>query len=89
MHHRYSNKDDETVSLAGVTASSLVRHSGQPVILVYRGAEPPPRIGSEGATSLDCWEGVGEVAVNLVARFRRPSCRLLPSPWEDHDGSAR
>lgn len=77
-----THEDDRSAgSVAGAKAPVVMVRRGQPCILVYRGAEPPPRIGSEGATSLDCWEGVGEVAVNLVSEWSLPRM-LLALPGE-------
>lgn len=80
-------KDDEAVSLPGVSASSPARRSGQTVILSFQ-ADRRRYLGLEDASSPD-WEvppTIGELAVKIVARFSLPRIKALaqgrrgPSP---------
>lgn len=88
--HSTQNKDDDVEMLAGVPASSLPKRPplGIPVIQIRAYRRP---IGSEEASSPDddVPVSIGELAVKLVAEWSLPRMQMLPSPWEDRDGSAR
>jgi hypothetical protein len=76
--HSIQNKDDEAVSLAGVSASSPARRSGQTVILSFQ-ADRRRYLGLEEASSPD-WEvppTIGELAVRIVGRFKLPKVKVL------------
>jgi hypothetical protein len=90
MQHSTQNKDDEAVSLAGVSASSPARRSGQPVILSFQARNAAASMALEEASSPD-WEvppTIGELAVRLVAEWKLPRIRLLASSREVDDASA-
>jgi hypothetical protein len=91
--HSTQNKDDEAVSLAGVSASSLPKRPplGIPVIQIRAYRRP---IGSEEASDPDTFESIGSLAVHVVARFSLPRMQMMlaqgrrglnPAPASAHD----
>lgn len=71
--HSTHKEDDEAVSLAGVSASSPARRSGQTVI-PFQDRTAAACLVLEEASSPD-WEvppTIGELAVKLVATWSRP-----------------
>lgn len=84
MQHSTQNKDDEAVSLAGVSASSPARRSGQTVILSFQ-ADRRRYLGLEEASSPD-WEvppTIGELAVRLLAEWKLPRIVCRSMAWEE------
>lgn len=80
--HSTHKEDDEAVSLAGVSASSPARRSGQTVILSFQ-ANRRRYLGLEDAMEPDeGFEPLGSIAVRLLAEWKLPriSCR---SGWEE------
>jgi len=73
-----SIKNDEAELLAGVSASSSVRRSGQPVILMFSRAEIRRHRGSEEAIEPEeeSFESLGSIAVRLMAEWKLPRCEL-------------
>jgi hypothetical protein len=92
MQHRHSSEEnDEAVSLAGVSASSSARRSGQTAVLVFSQRPAAAQRAAEEAISPD-WEvppTIGEMAVRLIAEWSLPRMRLLGSSGRDDDPSAR
>jgi hypothetical protein len=86
--HSTQNKDDDAELLAGFPASSLVRRSGQPVVLVFS-QRPAAQRALADESDLD--EGVsslGSLSVRLLAEWSKPRMMLGP-PGGDGDPSAR
>lgn len=84
--HSTQNKDDEAVSLPGVSASSPARRSGQTVILSFQ-ADRRRYLGLEDAMETeDTFEVLGSIAVRLLAEWKLPRIMALaqgrrgPSP---------
>lgn len=92
-------KDDEAVSLAGVSASSLPKRPPLgSVILSFQARNAAASMALEEASSPD-WEvppTIGLLAVRLVGRFERPKVKVLAQgrrgrnpapaahdPWEE------
>jgi hypothetical protein len=91
MNQTFTFEDDDAELLAGSPASSLVRRSGQPVILVFSQRPAAAQRAAEEAISPD-WEvppTIGEMAVRLIAEWSLPRMRLLGSSGRDDDPSAR
>lgn len=86
-----SEEDRSAGSVGGAVApvsSPARRVVGQPVILVF--SQRPAARGSADAMEPDeGFEPLGSIAIRLMAEWSLPRMRMLPSPWEDRDGSAR
>lgn len=79
--HSTQNKDDEAVSLAGVSASSPARRSGQTVIVSFQARHAAAAMALEDASSpVEGFEPIGLLAVRLVSEWSRPRIRLLGPP---------
>jgi hypothetical protein len=92
MQHSTQNKDDEAVSLAGVSASSPARRSGQPVILVFSQRPAARCVLADETSPIEGFEHIGEVSVRLMARWSLPKMTLAqgrrgrnPAPASAHD----
>lgn len=81
---------DEGAALAGAIAPSSRSGARRRVPVIQIRAYRRP-IGSEEANSLDddFPVSIGELAVRLLAEWSLPRMKMLPSPWEGDDGSAR
>lgn len=89
--HSTQNKDDDAELLAGFPASSLVRRSGQPVILVFSQRPAAAQCAEADAVESDgesSFVSIGSIAVRLVAEWSLPRMRLLPASREGDAGSA-
>lgn len=83
MHHSTQNKDDEAVSLAGVSASSPARRSGQTVILSFQ-ADRRRYLGLEDASDpVEGFESIGSLAVRIVGQFELPRIVCRSMAWEE------
>ncbi|NNH59475.1 hypothetical protein HLI01_22330 [Rhizobium laguerreae] len=83
-------EDDEAVSLAGVSASSPARRSGQPVILSFQARNAAASMALEDASNpVEGFESIGLLAVRLVSEWSLPRIRLLAPSGRTDDASAR
>lgn len=79
MNQTFTIKDDEAVSLAGVSASSPARRSGQTVILPFQ--KPIVAAASmaleDASDPVEGFESIGSLSVRIVGQFKLPriSCR--------------
>lgn len=83
--HSTQNKDDEAVSLAGVSASSPARRSGQTVIqFPFQSPVAAASMALEDAMEPDdCFESLGSIAVRIVAAWKLPRVFCRSMPWEE------
>ncbi len=90
MHRTSIFEDDRSAgSVGGASApvSSLRPRRGDPVILVFS-QRPAARCAADESDLDEGVSSLGSLSVSLVASFRRPTMKLLPSPREANDGSA-
>lgn len=81
--HSTQNKDDEAGSLAGVSASSPARRSGQTVILSFQ-ADRRRYLGLEDASDpVEGFESIGSLAVRIVGQFELPRIVCRSMAWEE------